>query len=71
MKVGDLVRNKNSKNDELGIFLGMRTFKNHTSEMTKEDTEKDYICPEVYWSKRAGKNRVRTIQLNLIEVLSE
>ena len=62
MKVGDLVRNKNSESGERGLFIGMRTFKHST------DRSKDYTCAEVYWPER---NKVGSIQTNLIEVVGE
>ncbi len=57
MKVGDLVRNKSSESGELGLFMGMRTFKSYT-------------CAEVLWFERRAPNGdiVSTIQTNLIEV---
>jgi len=60
MKVGDLVRNKNSESGELGLFMGMRTFKTYT-------------CAEVMWLGRTAPNGdiVCTIQADLIEVVSE
>jgi len=49
VKPGDLVRNKKSESGELGIFMGMRTFKNHPSVIRPEDYEEDkqYSCPEI------------------------
>ena len=65
MKVGDLIRNKNSKSKEVGIFLGLRIFKH------RNDRSKDYTCAEVHWSQRIEKYSIGTIQTNLIEVVSE
>ena len=66
MKPGDLVRNKNSESGELGIFMGMRTFK-----ASKRSVMKDYTCAEVYWPQRSGRYSIGTIQTNLIEVASD
>ncbi len=63
MKVGDLVRNKNSESGELGIFLGLATFKHALI-----DGYPDYECARVYWGMR---NKPGTIQKNLIEVVNE
>ena len=63
MKVGDLVRNKNSERGELGIFMGIRVYKNRTSFLERNE---DYECAEVYWPER---EKVGTIQANLIEVI--
>ncbi len=59
MKVGDLVRNKNSESGELGTFVGLRVF------------DGVYECAEVMWFDRNAPNgdRVSTIQKNLIEVV--
>ena len=65
MKVGDLVRNKNSEGGELGIFMGIRVYKNRTSFL---EYNEDYECAEVYWPER---EKVGTIQANLIEVVNE
>ena len=65
MKVGDLVRNKNSEGGELGIFMGIRVYKNRTSFL---EGNEDYECAEVYWPER---EKVGTIQANLIEVVNE
>ena len=65
MKPGDLVRNKNSESGEVGLFIGMRTFKSHINE------SHDYTCAEVMWLDRSAPNgeRVSTIQKDLIEVV--
>jgi len=63
MKVGDLVRNKNSESGELGLFVGMRTFKSNNPVYPN-----GYDCAEVYWQDRGD---VGTIQTNLIEVINE
>ena len=65
MRVGDLVRNKNSEGGELGIFMGIRVYKNRTSFL---EGNEDYECAEVYWPER---EKVGTIQANLIEVVNE
>ena len=62
MKPGDLVRNKKSESGELGIFVGRRKFRNSRGE------EYYYICSEVYWPLR---KEVGTIQINLLDVISE
>ena len=62
MKVGDLVRNKNSESGELGIFVGRRKFKNSRGK------KYCYVCSEVYWPQR---EKVGTIQTNLLEVFDE
>jgi hypothetical protein len=66
MKAGDLVRNKNSESGELGLFMGERTFGG-------SPTAEPYICAEVMWFERTAPNGdvVSTIQLDLIEVVSE
>lgn len=65
MKPGDIVRNKNSESGELGLFVGMRTFK----VSSKNPHAKDYTCAEVMWFERTAPNgdAVSTIQSNLIE----
>jgi hypothetical protein len=45
VKVGDLVRNKNSEKGELGIFMGIRVYKNRASFL---EVNEDYECAEVY-----------------------
>ncbi len=64
MKIGDLVKNKNSESKELGLFIGLCVFKNRSFLEGNED----YECAEVYWPER---EKVGTIQANLIEVISE
>jgi len=70
MKVGDLVRNKNSESGELGLFMGMRTFKHNAS---SNPDAKDYTCAEVMWLERTAPDggAVSTIQTNLVEVINE
>ena len=70
MKAGDLVRNKNSETGELGLFVGMRTFKHNAP--SNPNTE-DYTCAEVMWFERTAPNgdAVSTIQTSLLEVISE
>ena len=65
MKVGDLVRNKNSESGELGIFIGFKRF------VTCAGKGPDYICSEVFWPERNEKYVVNTIQSDLIEVVNE
>lgn len=67
MKPGDLVKNKNSESGELGLFIGLRTFKSHLS----KKGDNDYTCAEVMWLDRSAPNgeRVSTIQQDLIEVI--
>jgi len=64
VKTGDMVRNKNSESGELGLFIGMRTFKHNAP--SNPDAE-DYTCAEVYWQDRG---KIGTIQTNLVEVIS-
>ena len=52
MKQGDLVRNRNSESGELGIFMGMRTFKRSSKYLKQFPDPDDYICAEVYWPER-------------------
>ena len=66
MKAGDLVRNKNSESGELGLFIGMRTFKHSAP---SNPNAKDYTCAEVMWFTRGEV--ASTIQTNLIEVINE
>ena len=68
MKIGDLVRNKNSESGELGLFLGLRTFKRSKKYMDKYPHAEDYVCAQVYWPERA---LVGTIQTDLIEAFHE
>ena len=70
MKVGDLVRNKNSESGELGLFMGMRTFKHNAP---SNPDAKDYTCAEVMWFDRTAPNGdiISTIQTTLIEVVNE
>ena len=65
MKIGDIVKNKNSESGELGLFIGMCTFKCSDGD--------DYTCSEVMWFERTAPNgdAVSTIQTNLIEVVSD
>jgi len=58
MKVGDLVRNKNSESGMLGIFLEWKTFDKKTN---------PYTCPIIWWHN----GRISSIQENLVEVISE
>lgn len=66
---GDIVRNKNSESGELGLFMGLRTFK----ATPNEDQRQDYTCAEVMWFDRNAPNgdRISTIQTDLIEVVDE
>ena len=65
MKPGNLVRRKMYP-DEVGLFMGMRTFKN-------SNLGDDYTCAEVMWFHTCAPNgdAVSTIQHNLIEVVDE
>ena len=67
MKIGDIVKNKNSESGELGLFMGTRAFE---SRLEGGDT---YTCAEVMWFERTAPNgdAVSTIQTNLIEVVSD
>lgn len=69
IKPGDIVRNKNSESGELGLFMGLRTFK----ATPNEDQRQDYTCAEVMWFDRNASNgdRISTIQTDLIEVVDE
>ena len=67
MKVGDLITNINSESGEIGLFLGMRTFKRSSKYLKQFPDPDDYICAEVYWPER---KKVGTIQTNLIEVIN-
>ena len=58
MKVGDLVRNKNSESGEMGIITKWHTFDPDTNPLT---------FPIVRWAD----GRVSSIQTNLVEVVSE
>ena len=59
MKVGDLVRNKNSESGMLGLFLMWKTFDPPLSN--------PHTCPIVWWQD----GRVSSIQKSLVEVISE
>ncbi len=65
MKPGDVVRRKMYP-DNLGLFMGMRTFKN-------SNLGDDYTCAEVMWFHTRASNGdiVSTIQHDLIEVIDE
>ncbi len=65
MKPGDLVRRKMYP-DDLGLFIGMRTFKNSS-------LGDDYTCAEVMWLHKRAVNGdiISTIQHDLIEVANE
>ena len=67
MKPGDLVRRKMYP-DNLGLFMGMRTFK-----YTGTGPGKDYTCAEVMWfhTRASNGDAVSTIQHDLIEVCNE
>ncbi len=68
-KPGDIVRNKNSESGELGLFIGLRTFK---AVQSGSGFRKDYTCAEVMWFNRTARNgdAISTIQTNLIEVVN-
>ena len=73
MKVGDLVKTKNSRDfhvPKVGLFIGMRTFKCQLSEKYPGG---DYACAEVMWFDHSAPNGdpVSTIQHDLIEVVNE
>jgi len=57
MKPGDMVRNKNSKGGETGLFVG-------TAVSTNQKTGEDYIYAEVFWPERG---KIGSIQKDLIE----
>ena len=69
MKPGDIVRNKNSESGELGLFVGLRTFK----ASKKNPKAKAYTCAEVMWFNIPPPRgcAASTIQTNLIEVIDE
>ena len=73
MKPGDLVKRKThfNKPDELGLFVGMRTFK--VSKHDKNPRAEDYTCAEVMWFTKRAPNgdRISTVQTDLIEVDNE
>ena len=73
MKPGDLVRNKKSETGELGLFMGLRTFKagQFNQNPSYDRMSHDYVCAEVMWFNRSAPNgdRVSTIQTNLLEVV--
>jgi len=56
VKVGDLVRNKNSESGEIGIVLRWHTF----------DPPTFHTCPVVRWAD----GRTSSIQKNLLELVS-
>ena len=66
MKPGDIIRNKFSEPSDLGLFVGMRTFKN-------SNLGDDYTCAEVMWfhTRASNGDAVSTIQHDLIEVVDE
>ncbi len=66
MIVGDLVRNKYLNPVDLGVFMGMVTFKANTAASVPSY---DYTCAKVMWVNRSAPNgdRVSTIDYNLIE----
>ena len=70
MKPGDLVKDKRNQLScgQLGIFIGMRTFKSNGNINTQ-----DYTCAEVMWFNETAPNgdRVSTIQTDLLEVVNE
>ena len=66
MQSGDLIKNKNSESGEVGIFIGMRTFKRVGLVGGKREDRGDYECAEVYWPMR---EKIGTIQSNLIEAI--
>ncbi len=68
MKIGDLIRNKNSESGELGLFMGMRTFTRMYEVSGKREDRGDYECAEVYWPER---KKIGTIQTNMIEAISD
>ena len=57
MKVGDMVRNKNSECGEIGLFVG-------TAISTNQVTGEDYEYVEVYWPDRG---KIGSIQIDLVE----
>ena len=68
MKPGDLVTTKKTREfrtPKVGLFLGMRTFKN-------SNLGWDYTCAEVMWFGHSASNGdpVSTIQQDLIEVIN-
>jgi hypothetical protein len=65
MQPGDIVRSKNGRSGELGLFIGTRTFE----ASKKNPYAEDYTCAEVMWFERTASNgeAVSTIQSDLIE----
>ena len=68
IKAGELVKNLNSESGELGLFMGLRTFKRIYEVSGKLEDRGSYECAVVYWPER---RKVGTIQTNMIEVYSE
>jgi len=62
VKVGDLVKNKNSESGELGLFIGLRVFQ----PTGWPESVDGYECAEVYWPDR---EKIGTIQTDLLEVI--
>ena len=75
MKPGDLVKDKRSQLscEQLGIFIGMRTFKRSAKYSETFPDHGDYVCAEVMWFNKTAPNgdRVSTIQTDLLEVVNE
>lgn len=65
MKPGDLVRRKHKVKDELGTFIGLRTFGGNIK------GNGSYTCAEVIWFEKSAPNgdRISSIQKDLIEVV--
>ena len=68
MNPGDMVKRKDGlyKSNEMGLFVGMRTFNNGKG-------GSPYTCAEVMWLNKSAPNgdRISTIQPDLIEVCNE
>lgn len=70
MEPGDLVKDIRNQlsHGELGLFMGMRTFRACGNVRTQ-----DYTCAEVMWLHKTAPNgdRISTIQADLLEVVSK
>ena len=64
MKVGDLITNNNSEMGEIGLFIGMKTFRRIYEVSGKLEDRGSYECAVVYWPARKS---IGTIQTNLIK----
>jgi len=72
MKPGDVVRRKMYP-DEIGLFMGMVTYKRQRQSHPDRYSGGDYTCAEVMWFHTRAPNgdAVSTVQHDLIEVINE